>query len=83
MNLGNVLLQTVVVCVALVAEVARVRLGPRVAQHVPLHVLDLLEPPATNGTGEGSVCGVDLHVPGKTNRLREPFVANVALQLSR
>ena len=78
MNLGDVLLQTVVVSVALVAEVARVRFRSRVAQHVPFHVLHLLEPPATNRTGKGSICGVDLHVPCQTDSLCEPFVANVA-----
>ena len=76
------LFQTVVVCVALVTEVARVRLGPGMAQHVPFHVLHLLEPPTTDRTGKGSIRGVDLHVPGETNCLCEPFVANVALQLS-
>ena len=83
MNFGNVLLQTVVVGVALVTEVARVGLRSRVAEHVPLHVLDLLEPPTTNRTGKGSVCRVNLHVPGQTDCLCEPFIANVALQLSR
>ena len=63
MNFGNVLLQTVVVGVALVTEVARVGLGSRVAEHVPLHVLNLLEPPATDGAGKGSVSRMHLHVP--------------------
>ena len=63
MNFGNVLLQTVVVGVALVTEVARVGLGSRVAEHVPLHVLNLLEPPPTDGAGKRSVGRVHLHVP--------------------
>ena len=82
MNLGNVLLQTVVVSVALITEVARVWLGSGVAEHVPFHVLHLLEPPTTDWTGKGSICGMNLHVPGQTDCLCEPFIANVALQLS-
>ena len=77
------LLQTVVVSVALIAEVTRVWLGPRVAQHVPFHVLGLFEPPTTNRTGEGPICGVNLHMSGQTDCFCEPFIANVALQLSR
>ena len=61
-DLGYVLLQTVVVGVALITEVTGERFCSRVSEQMSLHIVELLEPPLTDGATERSVIGVDLHV---------------------
>ena len=54
-DLGHVLLQTVVVGVAFITEVTGEGFGSGVSQQMSLHVVELLEPPLTDWAAERSV----------------------------
>ena len=47
-----------------------------------LHVVELLEPPLTDGAAERSVIRVDLHVSLESDLFTEPFVTKVALHVT-
>ena len=81
-DLGYVLLQTVVVGVALITEVAGERFCSGVSQEMSLHVVELLEPPLTDGAAEWFVIRVNFHVSLQSYLFSEPFVTKIALHVT-
>ena len=81
-DLGHVLLQTVVVRVTFITEVTGEWFCSGVSQQMSLHIVELLEPPLTDGTAEWPVIRMYLHVSLQSDLFTEPFVTKVALHVA-